>query len=565
MRDPLLRAILVGGDHQQYQLLSEQMQAIESSRCRLMWCLRHEHAQAEILSGQYDLVLLDAYTKSQQAFDFLRASQREGASLPVVALADQKLGEEAIALGALDFLTREELQPSVLERCLRYALERNEVNRRLSQINLYDPLTGIPSRQLFRQMLEKEVAAAGAQQSRLALLVINLDGFKKINEGFGHDAGDCLVSTMATRLTHCVRRNDRVARIGGDEFSLILDDCARTEDITLVARKVIEVLSAPCNLEGSSLMISCSVGSAVFPDDAQGADDLLKHASMAMQAAKQQRGSQYLRYSDQVSEDVHYHSAMEADMRRALRNNEFELFYQPRVDMESGDMLGMEALIRWRHPERGMVSPKDFIPVAEESGLILPIGYWIIHQACEDMKRFDAAHEARLDIAVNISFKQLQDTLFVDTATRIIQMSGIDASRLEFELTETTVMSNYEQTYESMMALSRLGITFSLDDFGTGFSSFAHIQRLPISALKIDRSFVRNVVQHQEDAIIVKAIINLAHSLGLKIIAEGVETFEQVQLLWHNKCDQVQGYYFSPAVSAEDFAVMVMQRAAAAV
>jgi EAL domain-containing protein (putative c-di-GMP-specific phosphodiesterase class I) len=241
------------------------------------------------------------------------------------------------------------------------------------------------------------------------------------------------------------------------------------------------------------------------------------------------------------------------------------LFYQPRVELQSGEIIGVEGLIRWRHPQRGLLAPAEFIPLAEEVGLIVPIGYWVIQQACRDMSELQRRQLPALDVAINLSFKQLQDEKFVSTATRLLQQSGIDTRRFEFELTETAIMVNAEQTYKGMLALSQLGVSFSLDDFGTGYSSFAHIQRLPIAALKIDRGFVRNLPANDDDAIIVKAMINLAHSLQLRVIAEGAENLEQVQFLWQNRCDQVQGYYFSPAVSLEHLHTLLEQRAVASI
>ncbi|MBL4827885.1 MAG: bifunctional diguanylate cyclase/phosphodiesterase, partial [Spongiibacteraceae bacterium] len=439
------------------------------------------------------------------------------------------------------------------------------VDKKSAEQNLYDPLTGSSNRVSFRRTMNQTIERAKTHKVPLALLLINLDGFKKVNESYGCEAGDLLVKTMADRLVGCVRKSDNIARIGGDEFTLVLDDSRTEDDIALVAKKVIDVLSAPFTIAACPLMVSCSIGIATFPSSGATTDDLLQHANTAMLEAKSQRGSQYRFYTEELNADARYRLNMEADLRKALRANEFEMYYQPRVALEGGDTAGMEALIRWRHPTRGMVSPKEFIPIAEECGLIVPIGYWVIQQACKDMVIFDLNTDSRLDIAINLSFKQLQDSMFVDTATRIIKQSGVDATRLEFELTETAIMSNYQQTYEGMMALSQLGVTFSLDDFGTGFSSFAHIQRLPISALKVDRSFIRSVEKNDDDAIIVKAIINLAHSLRLQVIAEGVETLGQVQFLWQNHCDQVQGYYFSPAIPASDILLMINQRATVAI
>ncbi|MGK0500150.1 MAG: diguanylate cyclase (GGDEF)-like protein [Oceanicoccus sp.] len=568
MLEPLARILLLGSELADYRRFEEMLSSGRRVSFQLLWCERLDKGISEVASGNYDAVLLDCQHRPDDALKLLQALPDEGCELPVIAITaaiDSIVSHQALQFGAIDYLAIENLDSYVVERCIGYAVDKYAVDKKLSQLNLYDPLTGIPNRILFKQTMERGIEAAKSQQVSLALLLINLDGFKKVNESYGSEAGDRLVTTMAQRLTRCVRKSDCVARLGGDEFSVVLEDCHDSDDVALVAKKIIDVLSAPFTVSGQPLMVSCSIGVAIYPEAGDTVDGLLKRANMAMLEAKTQRGSQVCFYNEQTSADAMYRLNLEADLRRALRGNEFELFYQPRVGLGTGDTVGMEALIRWRHPDRGLVSPKEFIPVAEECGLIVPIGYWVLQQACQDMAAFDDDGRSGLHIAVNLSFKQLQDNMFVDTATRIIQQSGIDATRLEFELTETAIMSNYQQTYEGMMALSKLGVTFSLDDFGTGFSSFAHIQRLPISALKVDRSFIRNVVKNSDDAIIVKAMINLAHSLRLKVIAEGVETLDQVQFLWQNHCDQVQGFYFSPAVCADDFLRMIDQRATAAI
>ena len=568
MHEPEARLLLVGSELAEYRHLEAMLASIQGSKYRLLWCERLESAEREMLSGGYDAILLDCQHRPEAALGLLKRGVEHGSAVPVIAITqslDCAAANQALALGAMDFLALENLDSYVLRRCIGYAVDRHDIDRKLSQLNLYDPLTGVPNRMLFLQNLERALQLASQQQTSTALLLINLDGFKRINDSFGNEAGDQLVATMAQRLSRCVRRSDRIARIGGDEFTLLLEDCHCAEDVALVAKKVIDVLSSPFTLGGQPVMVSCSIGIAIYPEVGESVEDLLQAANMAMLEAKAQRGSSFAFYNQDSSVETLARINLEQDLRRAIRRNEFEMYYQPRVSLESGETIGMEALVRWRHPTRGMVSPKEFIPVAEECGLIVPIGYWVIQQVCEDLRVFDEHHYEKLDIAINLSFKQLQDGMFVDTATRIIQQSGVDAARLEFELTETAIMSNYQQTYEGMMALAQLGITFSLDDFGTGFSSFAHIQRLPISALKVDRSFIRNVVKNNEDGIIVKAMINLAHSLRLQVIAEGVETLDQVQFLWQHHCDQVQGFYFSPAVSARDFLLMLEQRATAAV
>ena len=568
MQESMARILLLGSNLAEYRRFEAMLSSIQQSSFHLLWCEQLENGKAEIVSGNYDAVLLDCQHQPDTALLLLQETLEQGCLLPIIALTaevDNTASQQALQYGAADYLSLDNLDDYVFQRCIGYAIDKSQVEKKINQLNLYDPLTGIPNRMLFRQTMERAIELAKTQQISLALLLINLDGFKKVNESYGSEAGDRLVATMAQRLTRCVRKSDGIARVGGDEFTLVLEDCHGNDDVALVAKKVIDVLSAPFTVAGQGLIVSCSIGIAIYPEAGESVDDLLKRANMAMLEAKTQRGSQYNFYNEDTNADAMYRINLEADLRRALRNSEFEMHYQPRVAIGTGVTVGMEALIRWRHPTRGLVSPNEFIPVAEECGLIVPIGYWVIQQACEDMRFFDENGHDSLDIAINLSFKQLQDNMFVDTATRIIEQSGVDAHRLEFELTETAIMSNYQQTYEGMMALSKLGITFSLDDFGTGFSSFAHIQRLPISALKVDRSFVRNVVKNDDDGIIVKAMINLAHSLRLQVIAEGVETLEQVQFLWQNHCDQVQGFYFSPAVSATDFNLMIDQRATAAV
>ena len=566
-QEPLARVLLIGGALADYRRLGRMLSGMEAHNYHLLWCEQYDdNSLGEINSGHYDAILLDCQHQPDKAMRLLIQLVEIGCQQPIVSLTDNSasaVAQRAMRNGSTDYLGMDTTDRYVLERCLGYAIEKNAADKKISQLNLYDPLTGIANRLMFQRNMARAIELAKTQQISLALLLINLDDFKRINQSFGTDAGDRLVTMMAQRLARCVRQSDAVARIGGDEFALVLEDSQTSEDIALVAQKVIDVLSAPCTLNGQAVTVSCSIGVATYPESGDSVDGLIKYANMAMLEAKRQRGSQCCFYHEETSKAAVRRINMEKDMRLALRRNEFELFYQPRVEIASGDAAGMEALIRWRHPVHGLVSPDEFIPMAEETGLIVPIGYWVLQQACKDMLILDQSGHQNLEVAVNLSFKQLQDDMFVDTATRIIQQSGIDASRLEFELTETAIMSNYQQACDGMIALSKLGVTFSLDDFGTGFSSFAHIQQLPISALKVDRSFIENVVKNNDDGIIVKAMINLAHSLRLHVVAEGVETLEQVQFLWQNHCDQIQGFYFSEAVTVNQFIELMDRRATA--
>lgn len=563
MTETALRILLVDEGQAEYMVVAHLAAAIQHRHHLVSWCDQPCEALANILSGQYDVILLDCERNAERSRDLLRSAINGGCTAPIIVISDElneALDRSAIADGAADYILKGQLNSITFERILRYALNRKDQERLLAQRMQYDPLTGLPNRLLFRDRLEHAVARAQRESTQLALLHIDLNGFRRVNESFGHSNGDQLIQTMAERLLECVRKTDSVARIGGDEFTIVLEDARNLHDVIAVAEKILPALSQPYQIADASVVLGASVGIAVYPEAGQTAEILMRNAELARQQAKSTRGTHFHFYTEQMNLDARNQIHLEAELRRALRRNEFELFYQPRVELESGEMVGVESLIRWRHPQRGLLAPNDFIPLAEETGLIVSIGYWTIQQACRDMRELQRYSKRPLDIAINLSVKQLQDEKFAEITTRLLRESQIDLSHIEFELTESTILTNAEQTYQSMSALSQLGVSFSLDDFGTGYSSFAHIQRLPISALKIDRSFVRNLPQNTDDAIIVKAIINLAHSLQLRVIAEGAETLEQIQFLWENRCDQVQGYYFAPAVTIDHLRTLLQEK-----
>ena len=530
-RDKPVRVLLVDADAQQYSLVGRLLRGDADKQYELTWCQRFEHALEAMASNLHDVILLDCQNDAQTSSNLLRKAVAQACPTPIIILTDELdalLDQSAIRNGASDYLTRESLETRALERCIRYAMDRKAVELSLARLAHYDPLTRVPNRILFRDRLQGAIERARRDRAQLALMFIDLDGFKQINDRHGHDAGDALICTVAERLVSCVRKSDSVARIGGDEFTLILEDIKNASDIVHVARKVIEAVALPVTVRGAQVYVGCSIGIASYPGAGDDADDLLKHADMAMYQAKGLSGSTYRFYTEKMNVEAMNQMYLEADLRRGLRRDEFELHYQPRVELGSGRTAGVEALLRWNHPVRGLVMPGDFISIAEEAGLIVPLGYWVVHQACTDLTRVHEQGLAPIHVSLNLSFKQFQDAMFVSTVRNIVKQTGVDASRLEFELTETAAMANFEDTLSSMQALKAIGPTFSLDDFGTGYSSLTHLQRLPISAVKIDRSFIQNILHVQDDATIVAAIIGLAHKLKLRVVAEGAETMQQV-------------------------------------
>lgn len=553
--DRPIRVLLIDADRSEYALIGQMLNTIDYGYYELTWCWKPEHAIDAILSELHDVVLLDYQIDNGSGPEILAKAVQMGATVPIIVMTvelDHNVDREAIRNGASDYLLKGRIDSQLLERTLRYAIERKGVEARLARMAHYDALTDVPNRILFRDRLGRALERARRTRQAVALFFIDLDGFKQVNDTLGHEAGDTLIRTVAERLSQCMRKSDSVARIGGDEFTLILEDVATTSDIVNVARKTIDVISRPITIGSQQTLIGASIGIAVYPEAGETVDTLLKHADMAMYQAKSLRGSAYRFYTEKMNVEAMNQMYLEADLRRALRRGEFELYYQPRIALGAERIAGVEALLRWNHPVRGVLSPSDFIPLAEEIGLIVPLGYWVIHRACEDMRTLDEHGIAPFQMAVNLSFKQFTDEKFALTVGSILETAGIDARRLEFELTETAIMANNEHAEHCMHAIRALGPQFSLDDFGTGFSSFAHIQRLPIGALKIDRSFVCNLPCSQEDATIVKAMIGLAHNLGLQVIAEGVESVEQVRFLCEQACDQAQGYHFSKPLPFPD-------------
>jgi len=436
-------------------------------------------------------------------------------------------------------------KPLKMVGSIRDISERKQAEREIRQLAYHDMLTGLPNRSLFHDRLEQALAQSKRHGRPLSLLFLDLDRFKDVNDTLGHDAGDLLLKAVADRLRSCVRQSDTVARLGGDEFVVLLNSVKNERDSAIVAEKILELLAEPVRLHGKEVFTSTSIGVVMHPDDGRDAETLLKHADMAMYAAKDKGRNNFQFYSEEMNRNAYDRHLLEHKLRRALEEKHFEVYYQPQWDMQTRSLIGLEALVRWNDPEEGMVSPACFIPVAEESGLIRPLGEWVLRTACAQVRSWHEQGYPQLRVGVNISGRQFRQPDLVAMIDRVLAETGLAAEFLELELTESYLMEDADATNRILGFLKVRGIELAIDDFGTGYSSLNYLKHFPIDRIKIDQSFVRDVTGSRDDAAIVETIIGMAQSLELDVIAEGVETAEQLKFLQARGCREMQGYFFA--------------------
>jgi diguanylate cyclase (GGDEF)-like protein len=431
---------------------------------------------------------------------------------------------------------------------------------RTSYLAQHDALSGLANRALLNDRLSHAISAAERHRTKLAVLFIDVDRFKHVNDSMGHSVGDRLLQAVAQRLLACVRNSDTVGRLGGDEFVVVLSEVSHSEDAAISADKLLATLSRPYNIDAHEVHITASIGIATYPDDAPDADTLLKNADIAMYHAKDSGRNQHHFYERNMIRLVGERLALEHGLRRAIARHEFLLHYQPKVELRTGEITGVEALIRWRHPEHGVVPAAPFIRVAEQCGLIVPIGRWVLVEACRQARAWLDAGLPAIQIGVNASALELAKKGFVDNVRESLLAFDLEPSCLELELTETYLAQEPNVIGEALRELKRLGVQLAFDDFGTGFASLSCLRRLPVDALKIDQSFVRNLPSNEEDASIVIAMITMGRSLHLRVVAEGIETRRQLTFLMEHNCPEGQGYYFSRPVAPDEFAVLLSRR-----
>jgi diguanylate cyclase (GGDEF)-like protein/PAS domain S-box-containing protein len=430
--------------------------------------------------------------------------------------------------------------------------ERKEAEERLMRLAHYDVLTSLPNRVLFYDRLKQALAQARRNQWITGVMFIDVDRFKNINDTLGHAVGDRLLQQVSERLIRSVRAGDTVGRLGGDEFAVVLSNLSSAQDANLIAQKIMASFKDPLKLAGVELYVTASIGITLYPDDSTDQETLIKNADAAMYRAKDVGRNSYRFYTPEMNARALEHLSLENSLRGALERDEFVLYYQPKARVADGSIVGVEALLRWQHPDRGLVSPGEFMPVLEETGLIVPVGEWVLKAVCEQIRTWRRAGVTPVPVAVNFSPRQFASRDIGETIKRILDEQHVEPKLIEVEITESSLMSNLEETALILKYMGDLGVGLSIDDFGTGYSSLAYLKRFPFDVLKVDRSFVQDLTTDADDATITRALISMAHNLGLKVVAEGVETADQLAFLVEHRCDEIQGFYFSRPLIPEE-------------
>jgi diguanylate cyclase (GGDEF)-like protein len=540
------------------QMLRSAGDGFEIARARSV-----EDALLRLAEETYHCVLLDLTLEEGEGLDALARAKVAAESVPIIVMTaehDERLAVQALRFGAQDYLDKHAGTQNFL-RSVRHAVERHRILADLTQarqrehyLATHDGLTALPNRSALIEQLRRSIAQAARSGREMAVLFLDLDRFKGINDTLGHPVGDDLLKLVGERLSRLVRRSDILGRLGGDEFMVLLQSMQRDSDPARVAEKIGDALSKPFVLGGREYRITASIGIAVYPRDGIDPDVLIRNADIAMYHAKAEGLNRFSYYSQGMNAIVAKRLDIENGLREALEANAFSLLYQPLVDIGIGSIFGAEALLRWQDRRGGAISPAEFMPMAEETGVVTRIGEWVLRKACEDAVRWRPPDGRKVQLSVNVSSKQLGDPRFADVVTRTLRETGLAPSRLELEITESSVLHEHGVTRSNLQYLRQLGVRIAIDDFGTGYSSLTALKHLPVDRLKIDRTFVCDITTEPADATITSGLITMARGLGLAVTAEGVETRQQLELLYRQGCHQMQGYLFGKPVVTDEFA-----------
>jgi len=504
------------------------------------------------------LRLLDATSRQPFPIAMGMASGREGAAhLPTNPVLIRREGTEVAIETSIAPIHDRQGQSTGAVVVFRDVSAARAMSLQMAHSAEHDALTGLPNRTLLNDRISQAIAYARRHSKQVAVLFLDLDGFKHINDSLGHPIGDKLLQSVTRRLVDCGRASDTVSRQGGDEFVVLLAEIEQAQDAAIAAQRMLRAVAGAHSIDHHELHITTSIGVSVYPDDGLDAETLIKNADTAMYQAKENGRHGYQYFEASMNARAVERRSIEEGLRRALERHEFTLHYQPKIDFKTGGIAGAEALLRWTHPTQGAVSPAQFIPIAEDCGLILPIGNWVLRQACEQAQAWVEQGLPLTTMAVNVSAKEFRDEKFLDGLSSILTDTGLDPRALELELTESVLMKHSESAAFTLHTLRDKGVQIAVDDFGTGYSSLSYLRKFPIDALKIDQSFVAQITTAEDDASIVIAVIGMARSLKLRVVAEGVETLEQLSFLRAHECDEAQGYYFSRPVPPEQFATLL--------
>ncbi|MBM4267443.1 MAG: EAL domain-containing protein [Deltaproteobacteria bacterium] len=511
-------------------------------------------ALARLREESFDAILLALPIPDAPGLEGLARIQNEDPKVPVIVVVepdDFGSAETAVERGAADCLRSDERRSPALARSLRYAVERRRTAERLEFLTRCDPLTGLTNRPYFQERLRESLARTSRAERTLALFYVEIDDFKRINSTLGHAAGDAVLAEIGGRLRRELRPYDVLARIGGDEFGIVAEDVSEARDAARLAQRLCEVLQEPLSSNRAGARLTASVGIAIFPFDGNDAATLLRNAELAMYRAKRAGGAQPAFFAPVLGERIHEQLALEGELRRALAAGELVLHYQPLIDLQTGRLNGLEALVRWQHPTRGLLPPAAFLPLAEKTGLIVDVGEWILWTACTQRRAWQRDGIVPGRVAVNLSPRQLHGDRFVPTVASILERTGLPGALLEMEVAEDLLVPD-DIGRRALTGLRKLGIRLSIDDFGTGYSSLAYLQSLPVDAVKIDQRFVAGLDGDHGSRVIVRAVISLAHELGLAVVGEGVETPKQLEFLREHGCDTAQGFLLCPPLPADE-------------
>ena len=554
-----IKVLLIDDDKDEYIIARDIFSEI-GSYYKITWIDSFDKGIEEVFKEDYEICLVDFHMGAHNGVEFIEKAALKNCEIPIILLTgqgDREVDLAAMKAGAMDYLDKRELNADTLERSIRYAIERKRSEEKIRFLAYYDQLTRLPNRTLFFDRLQTAIAAAKRYNRICAVMFLDIDNFKRVNDTLGHVIGDMLIKDVAVRLMKCIRKEDTVvrdrfnpvldtvARLGGDEFMILLSEIKEPENASKVAERVRSILTTPIILDGKDINVSVSIGIAIYPSDGDNIENLIKNADIAMYSAKSRGKNNFQYYNHSMNIAAMNRLNLEYELWKALENGNFVLYYQPIIDLKTMKIKGAEALIRWQHPEKGMISPMDFIPVAEETGIITNIGEWVLRNVFEQFDKRKKNGIPEIDISVNISPKQLNQKDFLEIIKKLIKQFDVPAQFLTFEITESSVIHNIEEANKIINEIKDIGIKISLDDFGSGYSAFITLRQIPIDILKIDRSFIKDIPENPGNSIIAASFINIGHGLNLQVVGEGIEREDQLKFLSSKECDFGQGYYFN--------------------